>query len=164
MDDELEGFDCGGAAADYEDFFAAGSFPVEFGGVVYFAFEGFLAGYVRHFGLAAAADGGYDAVEAAVGGVVDDPAALLVFVDGGDAGIEFGAGLQAVSFPELGDLGDDLVAVGVAGGPADGGVETVHYAVDLQTGCVVDLLGRLVSGASLRRGGWFMYTHAPDTA
>ena len=146
MDDELEGFDCGGAAADYENFFAAGGFPVEFGGVVDFAFERFLAGYVGHFGIAAAADGGHDAVEAAVRGVVDYPAALSVFVDGGDAGVELGAVLQAVAFPQLGYLGDDLVAVGVAGGPADGGVETVHYAVDLQTGCVVDLLGKWLTG------------------
>ena len=146
MDNEFEGFDCGSAAADYEDFFAAGGFPVEFGGVVDFASEGLLARYVRHFGFAAAADGGYDAVEAAVGWVVDDPAALLVFVDGGDAGVEFGAGLQAVAFPELGYLGDDLVTVGVAGGPSDGGVETVHYAVNLQTGCVVHLLGRWLVG------------------
>ena len=109
--------------------------------MVDFAFEGFLAGNVRHFGIAAAADGGHNAIEAAVRGVVDDPAALLVFEYGGDAGVEFGAVLQAVAFPELGYLGDDLVPVGVAGGPVDGGVETVHYAVDLQTGCVVDLLG-----------------------
>ena len=108
--------------------------------MVDFAFEGFLAGYMRHFGLAAASNGGHDAVEAAVRGVVDDPAALLVLVHGGDAGVEFGAVLQAVAFPELGYLGDDLLAVGVAGGPVDGGVETIHYAVDLQTRCVVDLL------------------------
>ena len=109
--------------------------------MVDFAFEGFLAGYVRHFGIAAASDGGHYAVEAAVRRVVDDPAALLVFEYGGDAGIEFGAVLQAVAFPQLGYLGDDLVAVRVAGGPVDGGVETVHYTVDLETGCVVDLLG-----------------------
>ncbi len=141
MDDEFEGFDCGGAAADDEYFFALGGFPVEFRGVVDFAFEGFLAGDMRHFGIAAASDGGHNAVEAAVRRIVDDPAALLVLRDGGDAGVEFGAVLQAVAFPELGYLGDDLVAVGVAGGPVDGGVETVHYAVDLETGCVVDLLG-----------------------
>ena len=106
-----------------------------------FAFEGFLAGYMRHFGVAAAADGGHDAVEATVGRIVDDPAALLIFEYGGDAGVQFGAVLQAVAFPQLDYLGDDLVAVGVAGGPVDGGVEPVHYTVDLETGCVVDLLG-----------------------
>ena len=141
VDDEFEGFDCGGAAADYEGFFASGGFTVEFGGVVDFAFEGFLAGYMGHFWFAATADGGHDSVEAAVRRVVDDPAALLVFIDGRDTGVEFGAVLQAVAFPELGDLGDDLVAVGVAGGPVDRGVKTVHYTVDLETGCVVDLLG-----------------------
>ena len=146
MDDEFEGFDCGSAAADYKDFFAASGFTVEFRGVVDFAFEGFLAGYMRHFGIAAASDGSHDAVEAAVRWVIDDPATLLVFVDGGDAGVEFGAFLQAVAFPELGYLGDDLVAVGVAGGPADGGVEPVHYTMDLQTGCVVDFLGRWLAG------------------
>ena len=81
VDDEFEGFDCGGATADYEDFLASSGFPVEFGGVVDFAFKGFLAGYMGHFGFAAAADGGHDSVEAAVRRVVDDPAALLVFVD-----------------------------------------------------------------------------------
>ena len=91
VDDEFEGFDCGGAAADYEYFLALGGFPVEFRGVVDFAFEGFLAGYMRHFGITAASDGGHDAVEAAVRRIVDDPAALLVFEYGGDAGIELGA-------------------------------------------------------------------------
>ena len=141
MDDEFESFDCGGAAADYEYFFALGGLPVEFGGVVDFASEGFLAGYMGHFGVTAASNGGHDAVEAAVRRIVDYPAALLVLIDGGDAGVEFGAVLQAVAFPELGYLGDDLLAIGVARAPVDGGVETVHYAVDLETGCVVDLLG-----------------------
>ena len=120
--------------------------------MVDFAFEGFLAGYMRYFGLAAASNGGHDAVETAVRRVVDDPAALLVLVNGGDAGVEFGAVLQAVAFPELGYLGDDLLAVGVAGGPVDGGVETIHNAVDLETGCVVDLLGD-VSRAVKRKEG-----------
>ena len=140
MDDEFEGFDCRGATADYEYFFALGGFPIEFRGVVDFAFEGFLAGYMGHFRLAAASNSGHNAVEAAIGRVVDYPAVLLVLVNGGDAGVEFSAVLQAVAFPELGYLGDDLLAVWVAGAPADGGVETVHYAVDLKTGCVVDLL------------------------
>ena len=51
VDDEFEGFDCGGAAADDEDFFALGGFAVEGGRVVDFALEGFLVGYVWHFGL-----------------------------------------------------------------------------------------------------------------
>ena len=140
MDNEFEGFDCGGTAADNEYFFAFGAFPVEFRGVVDFAFEGFLAGYMRYLGLAAASNGSHDAIEAAVRRVVDDPAALLVLVNVGDAGVEFGAVLQAIALPELGYLGDNLLAVGVAGGPVDGGVETVHNAVDLETGCVVDLL------------------------
>lgn len=95
---------------------------------------------MEHFGITAASNGGHDAVEAAIGRVVDDPAALFVLIYGGDAGIEFGAVLQAVAFPELGYLGDDLLAVGVAGGPANGGVETIHYAMDLETGRVVHLL------------------------
>ena len=135
-------------------FLPCGGFPIEFGGVVDFAFEGFLAGYVRDFGVAAASDSGHDAVEAAVRRVIDDPAGLLVLINRGDAGVEFGAGLQAVAFPELGYLGDDLLAVGVAGGPADGGVETVHYAMDLETGCVVYLLGDwLASGLLEEEGG-----------
>jgi len=30
-----------------------------------------------------------------------------------------------------------LLAIGVASGPLDGGVESIHYGVDLEAGCVV---------------------------
>ena len=145
MDDELEGFDCGGAAADDEDFFALGGFAVEAGGVEDFALEGFLVGEMGDFGLAAGSDGGHDAVETAVGGVVDQPAALLVFVYGGDSGVEFGAVFEAVLLPQLGDLGDDLLAVWVAGAPLYGREEAVHDAVDLKAAGIVDSLQGRVS-------------------
>ena len=164
VDDEFESFDGRGTTADYEYFFALGGFAIEFRGVIDFAFEGFLAGYMRHFGITAASDCGHDAVEAAVRRVVDDPAALLVLIDRGDAGVEFGAVLQAVAFPKLSYLGDDLLAVGVAGGPADGGVETIHYAVDLETGCVVDLLGDWLAAVFIEKVGFGHVTHAPYSA
>jgi len=60
-------------------------------------------------------------------------------------GVEFGFRFEAVPFPELGDLGDDLLAVGVPSAPSDRGMETVHYGVDLETGGVVNsLIVRLV--------------------
>ena len=146
---EFERFDSGRPPADDKNFFAVGVDAVQVRGMVYFAAEDVLVGEVGEFGGAAGADGGDDAVEAAMGGVVDEPAVLAVFVDGGDAGVEFGAGLQRVLFPELGDLRDDLLAVGVAGAPVQRGEESVHDAVDLEAAGVVDAL---VGGVSR---GWF---------
>ena len=45
------------------------------------AVEGGERGEGRDFGVAAGADGGYDAGEVTVGGGVEDPAALGVLVD-----------------------------------------------------------------------------------
>ena len=113
----------------------------------YLAAEDFLIGEVGNFGLAAGSDRGQDAVETPVGGVVDQPAALLVFVYGGDPGVEFGAVLKAVLLPQVGDLGDDLLAVWVAGVPLQGWEEAVHDAVDLKAAGVVDSLQRRISRA-----------------
>lgn len=140
VDDEFERFDGRGAAADDQDLFTLARLAVEVGGVVDLALEDFLVGNVRHFRLAASSDGGQDTIVAAVGGVVDNPAVLLVFVDGGDSSVELGAVFEAVVLPELSDLGDDLLAVWVAGAPLQGRKEAVHDAVDLETAGVVDSL------------------------
>ena len=54
--------------------------------------------------------------------------------------MEFGAGVEVVALPEVADLGEDLLAVGVAGFPFYGGVEAVHKGVDLEAGGGVDFL------------------------
>lgn len=54
--------------------------------------------------------------------------------------MEFGAGVEVVALPEVADLGEDLLAVGVAGFPLYGGVEAVHEGVDLEAGGGVDFL------------------------
>lgn len=139
MGDELEGFDCGGAATDYEDVFVFGGLAVELRGVDYGAFELLLAGDVGGFGVAAGSDGGDYAVEAAVGWVVDNPAALIVLIYLFHLCIECCLLVEMVLLPHLGDLVDNLLAVGVAAAPVDGGEEAVHERVDLEARGVVDL-------------------------
>ena len=56
-----------------------------------FAFELFLARYLRHFGLATAPDRSYHTIEAAIGRIVDGPASLLVLVDLSHTSMEFRA-------------------------------------------------------------------------
>lgn len=96
---------------------------------------------MRHLGLAAGANGGNQAVKGAQRRVVvDDPARLLVLLDALDLDAELGVLVQVVALPELLDLADDLLAVGIAALPLDGGVEAVHERVDLEARRVVDSL------------------------
>lgn len=140
VDDEFESFYGRGAAADDQDFFAFRGFAGQMGGVEDLALEDFLVGYMGHFWLAAGPDGGHDTIVTAVRGVVDDPAALLVFVYGGNSSVELCTVLKAVLLPNLGNLGDNLLAIWIAGGPLQGREETVHDAVDLEAAGVVDSL------------------------
>jgi len=92
---------------------------------------------MRHFVVATCAYCGDDAVVAAEGRVIDDPAALVIFVDFLNWRVEVRFGFETIAFPERSYLGDDLLLVGVAACPPDGGVEPVHDAVDLEAGGVV---------------------------
>ena len=92
---------------------------------------------MRHFGVAASTDCSNHTIKTAVRGIVDDPAAHLIFVDFLHGRIEFGLLLQAVALPELLDLGDDCFAVWVAIIPPHARMEAIHETVDLQTGSVV---------------------------
>lgn len=95
---------------------------------------------MRHLGVATRANGSDDAFEASPGRIVDDPPAELVLVHLVDLDVELGLVLEAVALPELLDLADNLLAVGVAALPPDGRVEAVHQGMDLETGRVVHSL------------------------
>ena len=115
------------------------------------AFEDFLLGQVGHLWLTTGSHCSHDAFEAPIGRVVDDPAALLVFVDGVDSRVEFGVMLEAVLLPEVGYLGDDLLAVWIAGVPLHRRKEAVHDAVDLKAAGIIDSLeGGLAWLSSIR--------------
>lgn len=79
-----------------------------------------------HDGVAARSNSGNEAVEAAVGRVIDDPALLFVEICFVHFEVEASAFLEAVAVPELADLGDDLVTIGISALPLDGRVEAVH--------------------------------------
>lgn len=81
---------------------------------------------MRNFSLATRSNSYDEAVKAALGGVVDNPAALLITIDGFYFLVEPGLVFEVVATPELLDLAEDLVAVGVALFPADAGVEAIH--------------------------------------
>ncbi len=87
--------------------------------MVYLAFETLLSSYMRHFGISAGSDCCDYALETSIGGVVDDPSSFGVLIYFLDFGVECGFGFEGVAFPELGDLGDYLLPVGVPSAPAD---------------------------------------------
>ena len=65
---------------------------------------------------------------------------MKAFTDLGDSGIEGSFLFESIALPQFGDLTDDLLAVGISFPPFDGGMETIHDAVDLQAGGVVYFL------------------------
>lgn len=79
-----------------------------------------------HLGSTASPDSGDDAPEATERRVIDNPSAVIILVDLLNLGIESGSLLEAVAFPELSDLTEDLLAIGVPAVPLDGGMEAVH--------------------------------------
>lgn len=81
---------------------------------------------MRHLGITTSADGGNDALEVTIGGVVDDPAALSVLVDLLDPRLELGALIQPVRLPDMPHLAEDLLPVGVSAIPANRRVKSEH--------------------------------------
>jgi len=90
-----------------------------------------LTGYVRHLSITARSDSSNYTVKLAIGAVVDDPAVLRVFAYRLDPVIKFGLVLQSVLFPDILDLFENLITLGVAFVPEDGREEAVHNTVDL---------------------------------
>lgn len=127
--------------------------------MVYLAFEGFLVGYMWRFRLlvvrtevrfddrctyiTTGPNGRYNSFETAIGWVIDDPASLPVLRDRRDTCIELCALLQTVALPQLRDLGNNLLAVGVTLAPFDRWVEAVHNGVYLKSRGIVHSLKAL---------------------
>ena len=97
------------------------------------AFKFLLIGHVRHLGISTTAHCSQDSVEATIRRVVDNPVSLIILFNRGDTGIEFCAFLQAVTFPQLSNLRHNLLTVGITGAPLDGGMKTIHDAMNLKT-------------------------------
>lgn len=120
------------------------------------AFEGFLVGYMWQFGLrivntesefdpkcthiTAAPDGRYHSLETAIRWVIDDPASLPVLRDRRDTCVELCALLQTVALPQLSDLGNNLLAVGVSLAPLNRWVEAIHNRVYLKSRGIIHSL------------------------
>lgn len=137
---KLQSLDGARSSTDDQDLLPLGLFAVQLGRVVDFSFELLLAGDVGHLGVSAGSDGSDDTIKAAVGRVVDNPAAIVVLVDFLNAGVELGALLETIKLPKLGDLADDLPTIGISSTPLHGGMKTVHDAVDLQTRSIIHFL------------------------
>lgn len=99
--------------------------------MVNLALEFVLSRNMRHLSISTCTNCSNDAFESSQRRVVDDPAAIGVLIDFLDSSIETGFRFERVFLPKLRDLGYDLLAVGIAVVPVDGGVEAVHYRVDL---------------------------------
>lgn len=113
---------------------------VELGGVDDFTFELVRAVKVDHLWLATSANGRDETLVATVGGVVDDPSALLVLIHLVDPEVERRVLVELVQLPQLLNLLDNLRLVRVALLPVDGGVEPVHERMDLKTGGAIHAL------------------------
>lgn len=90
--------------------------------------------------ITTAPNGRYNSLKAAIGWVVDDPASLPILRDRRDTRIELCAFLQTVALPQLGDLRNDLLAVGVSLAPFNRWVEAVHNRVYLKSRGIVHSL------------------------
>lgn len=108
--------------------------------MVYLALEVLHAGHRRHLRLSAGPDRRDDSLEPPVGGIVDDPSAILVLVYLIDLCVELGLRVQTVVLPEMSDLTDDLLAVRISTLPLHGWVEAIHERVNLETRRVVHSL------------------------
>lgn len=97
------------------------------------AFEIFRARDVGHFRLATGTDGGNDALEAAVGRVVNDPSALVILIYFFDFKVESCTLVKLVELPEMANLLDNLRLVRVSLLPVDGWMEAIHEGVNLKS-------------------------------
>ena len=137
---ELQRFNSRCTAAYHYDPLPLCVLAIQLAGVIYLALELLLAWNMGHFGFSACTNRRNDAIEAPVGGVVDDPSSLIILVDLCDVCIKLCTLIEPVSLPKLLDLGDDLFAIRVATTPSHGGMKSVHEAVDLEAGSIVDFL------------------------
>jgi hypothetical protein len=95
--------------------------------VVDLSFELIHAGDMWHLSISAGSNRCDNAIKPTFGSVVNNPATFLILVDLLNLSVELCLLFEAVSFPELGNLANDLLTVGVAALPLDRGVESVHY-------------------------------------
>lgn len=120
--------------------------PSQITRVIDFPLELFHAWDVRHLGITTGSNGCNQAVIVPEGRiVVDKPTALIILLDTIDFDAEFCLFFKVVFFPDLLDLADNLLAVGIAALPFDGGMESVHEGVNLEARCVIDSLHQSIS-------------------
>lgn len=79
-----------------------------------------------HLGITTSSNGGDDTSKPSKRGIVDNPFALIILVNLLNLGVESSPLLEAVALPKLSDLAEDLLAIGIAAVPLDGGMEAVH--------------------------------------
>lgn len=108
--------------------------------MAYGTFKILHALHMGYYWVPTGSNGSNDPFESSVLGVIDNPAAVLVFIHLVDLGIELRLAIQAIPFPELLYLTDNLLPVWISALPFDGGMEPVGKRVDLKAGGVVDPL------------------------
>lgn len=114
--------------------------------MVNLSFKLFHAGDMRHLGVTTSSNRSNEAVKVSKGRVVvDKPAAFVILLEALDFDAKLCLFIQVVGFPDLFDLLDDLLAIGIAALPFDGGMEAVHEGVNLEARCVIDSLHKSVS-------------------
>lgn len=100
--------------------------PIKVGGVKNLAHEAVHARDGGHLRIAASTDRRNKAIEASIGGIVDDPSALFVLVRLLNSEAKLGPLLEPVSLPESANLGNNLMLVWVTLLPLNRRMKPVH--------------------------------------
>ena len=79
-----------------------------------------------------------DAVKAAIGLIVDDPAVMSIFVDFFYFCVEDGLLIQSVLPPECSNLSHNILPTWISRRPIDTWVDPIHQRVNLEAGRIVD--------------------------
>lgn len=93
-----------------------------------------------HLWVTACADSSNQSFEMSIGRIIDNPAAFVILVYLVNGRIELGSRVESISFPQLLDLAENLLSIGIPAIPLDRGMESIHHGMDLQARGIVDFL------------------------
>lgn len=102
--------------------------------------EVFHARDMGYFRLPTSPNRGDYTFKPSIRSIVDNPEAMFIFIHLVDLGVELGPCVQVISLPELSDLANDLLTVGISAFPLHRRMEAVHERVDLKTRGVINPL------------------------
>jgi hypothetical protein len=96
--------------------------------------------HVRHLRITTCSNRSDDAIETAIGSIVNDPASMVVLVNLFNPGLELSPCIESVLLPQLPDLTKNLLSVRIPSCPMHRRVESEHGGMDLQARCGVHIL------------------------